>query len=221
MVHTAARGGDHLHPLHVAVFGQPRLNDLGWEHVGAFRRNGEALLHRHDQIRFAVHPFVQPDQVERRRCILRVAAGRARVHPSGDGGDLLVTQGRIVAVGPDSAIEVPGWHLPGDHAVLDRARPGPDLIVGQERHRGGGTRTVALLARALEDRQHVLRERRCLAFVLGGKSRSGAPDDQRQRQQTDGCVSSFHDALPRSSDTAGPGPRSPARRADTAMSALE
>ena len=119
-----------------------------------------------DQVGLAVHLLEVPDVVarplDRLRHVLHVALGRAGRHPLDDGVDLGVAQRAVVleVLDAQALVEVPGRHLPGLHAVADRAGPRPALLVGDERHRRDRIGPVARLALRLEDRRDVLGEGR-------------------------------------------------------------
>ena len=182
VVHAAVRLGDDLHPLHVAVLGQPRVDDLGRVEVGALGGNLEALLHLDDEVGLAVGPLVERRELEGRRRVGGVAAGGAGRDPVDDGGDLGVAQRRVGDVLADAAVDVPRRHLAGDDAVADGPRPGPRLLVGQQRHRGAGARPVALLARALQQGQHVAGE----GGAVLGLAREGGVRAERTGREGEG-----------------------------------
>ena len=141
-----------LDPADVAVLGQAGVGDEVDEQIRAFGRHDHVLLHLDDEVRFAVLPSFAVRPLERRRQIRGIAARGASVDPGGDQGDLLVGEARVRLVDADRPVDVPGRHLAGGDPALDRARPGPGLLVGKERHRRRSSRPVAAFARALEDR---------------------------------------------------------------------
>ena len=149
----------------VAVLGQPGLHHT--EHAPPVRGLGRDLegRGRQDEIRLADLPLVHVDERGRRRHVRRVAARRPAVDPRRDGRDLGVAQRPVVLepLNADVLLDVPGRHDP--HAIaqagplLDRARPGTDVLVADERHRGERVGTVALLAAPLQNRRDVPGER--------------------------------------------------------------
>ncbi len=149
---------------HVAVFGQPRRHALDFAPpVGGVALH-EDFLRRHHQIRCANRPRVPIVELPRRRHVLRIALRRAVVRPLGDLGELGLAQRRVVLVLLDADVlfDVPGRHDAGvgadAGALLDRARPRPDLVVRDQRHRRHTVRVVAVLAAALENRRDVAGE---------------------------------------------------------------
>ena len=192
VVHAAVGLGDDLHPLHVAVLGQPRVDDLGRVEVGALGGNLEALLHLDHQIGLAVGPFVHARELEGRGRVGGVPPRGAGCDPLDDGGDLGVAQRRVGDVLADAAVEVPRRHLPCHDAVPDRPRPRPRLLVGQQRHRGPGARPVALLAGPLQQGQHVAREGGAVLGLAGGGD--GRREEQGRKGGGDGdaCRSGAH-----------------------------
>ena len=187
-----------LDPADVAVLGEAGIGDEVDEQVGALGRHHHVLLHLDDQVGFAVLPGVTVGPLDRRRQVGGVAAWGAAVDPSRDHGDLLVAQARVRFVDTDRPVDVPGRHLPGLDAALDGPRPGPDLLVGEERHRRGGLGPVAALAGALEDRRDVAAEGRRVGVGRRGRrgSRSGQEREgqNRGRSQQGECV--LHRSLP-------------------------
>ena len=129
-----------------------------------------------DQVGLAVHllevPHVVARPLDRLRHVLHVALGRAGGHPLHDGVDLGVGERAVVleVLDAQALVEMPGRHVPGLHAVANRTRPRPALLVGHERHRRDGIGPVARLALRLEDRRDVLGERR---GVRGGLRERG------------------------------------------------
>ena len=126
---------------------------------GPLRRNLEALRHADDEIGLAVGPFgarrETPSAAARRR---RLPSRRAAIDPRRDRRHFGVAQRRIVGVLADAAIDVPRRHLAVGDLGLDRARPWPHFGERHQRHRRRRAGTMAALAGALHDRQHVLGE---------------------------------------------------------------
>ena len=152
-----------LDRLDVAVRGQPRVGpDV--EPVVSVDRPDRLFLGNLDD------PLGGPDAPLVQRAASSIGGGASAGLPRGapaptqrsDGGDLLIRQRRILLEGADTdvALDEPRRHLALGGPVANGARPGPDLGVGQQRHRRYRSGSVALLAGALQDGQHVLRERR-------------------------------------------------------------
>src|SRR5579872_670621 len=59
----------------------------------------------------------------------------------------------------DRFIEVPGRHIAQRHALFDRTRPRPGLLIGHQRHGRGGAGVMAGLAALLQNGCHVSAER--------------------------------------------------------------
>src|SRR5438552_3755000 len=55
-------------------------------------------------------------------------------------------------------IDAPWRHLAIDDALFDRARPRPDVLIREQRHRRHLPRTMAALTGSLEDWRYVFRE---------------------------------------------------------------
>src|SRR5207249_3667139 len=81
--------------------------------------------------------------------------------PLDDRIDLIAAQRRIVleALDADVRIDAPGRHLAIDDALFDGARPGTDLLIGEQRHRRHLAGTMAALTGALQDRRDIPGER--------------------------------------------------------------
>ena len=125
-------------------------------------------------------PLVERGEFQGRRRVCGIAARRAGRHPAADGGDLRIRQRRVFLERPhaDVALDEPRRHLALRGLVADGAGPRPHLLVGQQRHGRDRSGAMALLARALQDRQDVAGERR----VAAGRLRErGAGHGQQQR----------------------------------------
>ena len=57
VMHGAVRVRDDLHPFHITVFSQARVDMFFGNEVGAVGRNLEALRHANDQVGLAVSPL--------------------------------------------------------------------------------------------------------------------------------------------------------------------
>ena len=161
-------GGLGLDRPDPAVLGQARVGVEVTPPVWGLGGDHERLGNLDDPVGLADLPLGDVAELARRRQVLGVAAGRARVHPSRDGLDLLVAQ-RVIVLEPlhaDVLVDVPRRHGPGDHLLADRAGPRPRLLVGQQRHRRDGAGAVALLARALQNRRDVPGEGELVRLVL-------------------------------------------------------
>ena len=75
---------------------------------------------------------------------------------------------------PVVRIGKPRWHRLQAHRVLDRAGPGPRLVIRHQRHRADGVGPVTALAVLGEDGQHVPVKSRC----AGGTARSRCASSQ-------------------------------------------
>ena len=125
-------------------------------------------------------PLVASGPLLRSRQILRVTERRAGIHPAGDGIHLLVGQGSVVleTLDANALVDVPGRHVPANHALFDGPRPGADFFVRHQRHRRRSPRAMALLALGLENRGDVFREGYlfcCIGGGLAGLSRGRDP----------------------------------------------
>ena len=99
---------------------------------------------------------------------------------------------------PDVLLDEPGRHgaapVPQGGPRLDGPRPGPRLLVRQERHRRDRVGPMALLAAPLEDGCDVLRERH---LGLAGRARCARLGPCGDRHQHGGCqergtIRAFH-----------------------------
>ena len=151
----------------VAILGQPgRERPEGAPPVGAV---GPDADHGRgdDEVGLAHRPRGAVRPVDRRRHVGRIAPRRAGIDPLGDQRDLLPAERDVVleALDADVLLDEPGRHALGivvgaRGLVLDGPRPGPHVLVGRQGHRRAALGPVAGLARPLQDRRHVLRERR-------------------------------------------------------------
>ena len=163
MVHHPARGvvgHAGLDGLDVAVLVQIEIGVDVAEQIRTLRRH-QVVRELDDQIGLADLPLGRVREVDRRRHVLGVAPRRAAVDPRGHERDLRIAQRGVVLelLDADVLVDVPGRHLAIDDAVPDRAGPGSDLLVGDQRHRGHLALAMAHLAGALQDRRDVLGER--------------------------------------------------------------
>ena len=165
-------------------------------------------LRLHDDVR-RTQPVLELEAVagrpdHRRRQVGPVAQRRAGVDPAHDGLDLLVAQRPVVdeVLDAHGLVEMPRRHLPRLDPRLDRARPGPRLLVGDQRHRGHAAHPVAGLALLLQDGRDVPGESHVGRGRLRRRSRRGQHDESaEQHSKADppppGCqLAVFHDALP-------------------------
>ena len=159
-MHGAVRVRDDLHPFHITVFSQPRVDMFFGNEVGAVGRNLEALLHADDQVGLAVGPLAVGREGARRWRIGSPALGGAAVHPRGNHIDFAVAQGRVLEILTNTAIDMPWRHFAAGHLLLHGARPRARVAVVQQRHGRMRARPMAGLARALKNGQDVLVERR-------------------------------------------------------------
>ena len=177
----------HLDGRHVAVLGQTldghlpdRPPPVGVGGADLDRRR------RDDQVGLADRPDGRVGELEQRRRVGRVAARRPVVDPRRDGLDLRVAQGGValVVLDADVLLDVPGRHrvlrVPQAGALPDAPRPGPRVLVGDQRHRGSAVRAVALLAAPLQNRRDVLRPGDLGLLRRRGSRESGA--EQRRRR---------------------------------------
>ena len=173
--------GPRLDRLDVAVLLQTERGIERAEHVGTRRRHLVGWI-AHDQIRLADLPDRPVRELRHLRHVSLVAHGRPGVHPGRDRRDLLVAQRNVVLelLDSDVLVDVPGGHLPGDDAVLDRPGPGPHFSVRRQRHRRHLAGAVTDDARVIQDRGDVLGERHVV-----GRCALGCPDGGCQRQRCD------------------------------------
>jgi hypothetical protein len=162
----------------VAVFGEPGGNAGNLSPPVRSVALHLELVGLDDDVRRADGPGVTVGVLLCRRHIGGVAARRAAVGPFRDRRNLVVAERRVVVklLDADVLLDVPRRHDAGPRAdagaLLDGARPGPDVLVGHERHRRNPIGPVAILAAALQDRRDVLREGR-LRRHAGGRRDDG------------------------------------------------
>ena len=152
-----------------------RHGDVGVGH-GAVGGHRERLEHREDQIGLADGPAL--GELGHLGQVGVVAARRSAVDPRRDQVDLVLRQAHVVLVGAHAGIGAPRGHLARDDLRLDGARPGADVVVGDQRHRREVVRPVAGHAALVEDRRHVGGERRDPLRRLG----TGRHRPQQQRR---------------------------------------
>ena len=184
-------GGLALDGHHVHVFLEPRIDEHVHDVVRPVGCQDVRLRHRDDVIGFADVPLIVAAELARRRHIRRITHRRARIHPLGNGGDLLVGQRGIVLElrDADVLVDVPRRHLTIGHPLPNRSRPGPHVLVRQQRHRRDRTGTMAGLTRALQDGRHILREGRLglnLPRILAERRELDHADCQASEQRRNG-----------------------------------
>ena len=86
--------------------------------------------------------------------------GRAAVRPRDQRRAVGVAQQPLIVERPRRRVGVPRRHVPVADFVADRLRPGPRILVGQQRHRRDFAGPVAARAVLEDDRRDVLAERR-------------------------------------------------------------
>ena len=136
----------------VLVFFQPGRQHEAAERVLPGRANVKIFRHLDDEVRFAESPAV--GVLDRRRGVLWVAFGAARLLPRGQRVDVAERQRAGVGeLGP--ADRLPRRHLLVLRVVNDVRCPRYGLLVSHERERPDIARPVATLAVLLDDRGHV------------------------------------------------------------------
>ncbi len=122
-------------------------------------------------ILFCKLPFLFVAPLLRRRHIFRIPHRRPRVHPLDDLRDLFIRQRSIVLelLNADSFIQMPGRHLPGCDAFLDRLGPRPHFVISDQRHRRHRFLAMASLAFFLENRRDIFGEGDGFGSASGGR----------------------------------------------------
>ncbi|PYU21824.1 MAG: hypothetical protein DMG32_19580 [Acidobacteria bacterium] len=118
------------------------------------------LRHRDHEVRRSDVPLIRVAKLPRRRHFRWVALESALIHPSRNRRDLGVGQGWIVLefCDADAPIDMPRRHQATPDSFLNRASPGPRVLISQQRHRSNRSGTMAGLAGALQDGSHVFAE---------------------------------------------------------------
>ena len=147
----------HLGSRDPHVLGEVGLHEDVLVVDGASRRQLERLRHLDDDVGLDVPPAVER---ERSRRVGLVAGRRSRIGPRVERRDLTIDEAALVGKVADRRIGKPWRHLPAGHCGLDGARPGPRLLVGEERHRRHFAGPMTALTIGLENREHVLVESR-------------------------------------------------------------
>ena len=170
--HVVARIRLGLQGLNIDVLSEPRVDVDIIVFVTALGLQQVRPRHGDNHVRLADVPPVEIRKLPGARQVRGIAFRRALIHPSRNGRDLRVVERWIVLefIDADVPVDVPRWHLPLDHLFLDRPRPGPGVLIGQQRHGSDRARAMAVLAFPLEDRRDV--------FVkgdsgIGGKAETG------------------------------------------------
>src|ERR1700730_14687902 len=117
--------------------------------------------HRDHEVRRSDMPLIWVAELPRRRHVRWVALESALIHPIRNRRDLGVGQGWIVLkfCVADVPIDVPRRHQATHDSFLNRAGPGPRVLISQQRHRSNRSGTMARLTGALQDGNHVLAKR--------------------------------------------------------------
>ena len=124
----------------------------------ALRRHVEGLRHLDDDVGLDVPAVLEHD---RRRSVLGIARRRPGVHPRRDRLDVPLAETTFVGEVAVRGICEPRRHLLLHDGGLDRLRPRPRRLVGEQRHRRHLARPVTALAVGLEHGEDV--------FVEGGR----------------------------------------------------
>ena len=171
-----------LDGLDIAIFFRTERGGQGAVQIRAGRRHLERGVF-HDQIRRAYPPGRHVVESWHGGHVGGVPLDGAAVDPFDDRRDLVITQRRIVLVllDADRLVEEPGRHLALADALLDRLRPGPRVVVREQRHRRDLAGTMTPDARPVQNRRDVLRER-CPSFGRPALLRA----DHRGRCDADG-----------------------------------
>ena len=184
-----------LDRLDVAIFGEAGLDVVAAPPVGRF--GGHDVLRRgDDQIGLPDVPAIGVVELARLGHVGHVAERRARVDPFHDLCDFVFTKRRIVleALEADVRIDAPRRHRALGDLLLDRSRPGPDVLVREQRHRRHLPGAMAALTRLLQDRRDVLRERHLLCASRHRDREKDGKEPERFRHQALRSKISAHDA---------------------------
>ena len=147
----------HLRPHDPLVLVEVRRNDQVLVVDRALRLDEERLGHLEHQVGLADVPSV--DELQRLGSVLRIAARGSGLDPLGQRALLLGTEHVGVREVPVARIGEPRRHAVERDSLPDRPRPRPDLLVGQQRHRGRLARAMAVLTVLLQDGLDVRRGR--------------------------------------------------------------
>ena len=151
----------HLDGRDVAVPGEAGLRLAHRPPPVGGRRRHLDLRGPDHEVGLADLPARRVDDAGDGRPVDGLAARGAVVDPRRDARDLLGAQRDValVVLDADVLLDVPGRHHVGladpPGAVLDGPRPGPHVLVGQQRHRRHRLGLVAVLAAPLEDGRDV------------------------------------------------------------------
>ncbi len=150
--------------------------------------------HRDHQVGLPDMPLVWIAELPGRRHVGGIAKGRSLIDPIHNGRNLGVGQRRIILELGDAhvAVDVPRRHLPEHDLFLDRARPRPRVLVGQQRHGRDRPIPMAVLTGALQNGRHILSER---DGSFAERHRLNRAQREGTEQDRSTCP---HDDLPRS-----------------------
>src|SRR5262249_39300427 len=109
------------------------------------------------------------------------------IDPLHERGDLFLQERSIVLEMANAyvLIDVPWRHLASENFLLDCFSPWTCFLIGQQRHRGKRTGTMADLALILQNRRNVFREGDLLRRRLRGEYRTRDSHDQYNRHRKD------------------------------------
>ena len=177
----AVRLGLGLDRRDVHVFGEPGIDVDVVEFVGPVRAQLVRLGQRDDDVRLADVPLVEVAELTR-------GGGMSAGLPAGAPASThfaMVAISASVSDGSSLNLVMPTWRSMYhggisrvDDLLLDRARPRPRVLVGQQRHRRDRARAMAVLTGALQDRRDVLAEgdRRCATGCCARRRRRRTPN---------------------------------------------
>ena len=160
---------DRLHPLRFGEVGRD-VEVLVLDR--AFGRQLVRLGHFEDRVRLAERPAL--GESGHWRHVLRIPFRRAAVRPLGQGVLLGGGQPALVEERAMRRVRVPRRHCPVGDLVANRLRPGTNLLVREERHRGDLPGTMTGRTVLEEDRGDVAGEGRDASAARAASCASNA-----------------------------------------------